>query len=304
MATACSPLRYPGGKQILARVLGHLVTINGREGGVYAEPYAGGAGAALALLYSERVQRLMLNDADPSVYAFWDSILRKTSHFLKLLDETPVTVQEWQRQRAIYQQPSRHSPLRFGFATFYLNRCNRSGIIGNAGLIGGQRQKGEWKLDARFNRGELRQRIERIALYRDRIHVFNLDAIEFLRSEMSEGRVAARAFVYLDPPYFVKGAQLYMNFYDPLKHAELARYMKQEAPFLWAMSYDDCPDIRALYSGLRQIRFDLGYSARGWRMGKELLISKKSVLFPERWKSRIPGRYITAADAVVIPAAG
>ena len=60
MSVAHSPLRYPGGKQILARVLAHLIQINGREGGIYAEPYAGGAGAALSLLFGEHVERLML----------------------------------------------------------------------------------------------------------------------------------------------------------------------------------------------------------------------------------------------------
>ena len=304
MATACSPLRYPGGKQILARVLGHLVEVNGREGGVYAEAYAGGAGAALGLLFAERVERLMLNDADRSVYAFWEAVLRRTDAFLKLLRDTPVSVTEWQRQRNIYLHPSRHSPLRLGFATFYLNRCNRSGIIGNAGLIGGLEQLGKWKMDARFNRDELARRIRRVALYGDRIDVFNLDAMDFLRNHMSKPSTVPRCFVYLDPPYFTKGSQLYLNFYCPADHQNLARYLRQEAKFLWVMSYDDVPEIRALYRDFRQVAFNLAYSARERRIGEELLIFKRTVVFPDRWKSHIPHCYITAADGVRIPLAG
>lgn len=304
MATPCSPLRYPGGKQILARVLGHLIKVNGREGGIYAEAYAGGAGAALSLLFAERVERLMLNDADPSIYAFWEAVLRKTDGFLKLLRDTPVSVTEWQRQRNIYRHPSGYSPLRLGFATFYLNRCNRSGIIGNAGLIGGLEQLGEWKIDARFNRDELARRVRRVALYGDRIDLFNLDATDFLRNHMSKPNTAPKSFVYLDPPYFAKGSQLYLNFYCPDDHHNLARYLKEEAKFLWVMSYDDVPEIRALYRDFQQVAFYLGYSARERRLGEELLIFKRTVVFPDRWKSRIPRRYITAADGIRIPLAG
>ncbi len=304
MATPCSPLRYPGGKQVLARVLGHLVKINAREGGVYAEAYAGGAGAALSLLFAERVERLMLNDADASIHAFWHAVLRKTDGFLKLLKDTQLSVAEWHTQRNIYLHPSRYSDLRFGFATFFLNRCNRSGIIGNAGLIGGQAQSGKWKLDARFNRDELSRRVARVACYADRIELFNLDATEFLRNHVSKPGVAPRSFVYLDPPYFAKGSQLYMKFYCAEDHRRLASYLRREAKFSWVMSYDNVSEVRALYHDFRQVPFNLGYSAREWRLGKELLICKQSLAFPENWKACIPDRYITAADGIKIPLAG
>ena len=42
-----SPLRYPGGKTVLAPFLQELLLENNLQGGIYAEPYAGGAGAAL-----------------------------------------------------------------------------------------------------------------------------------------------------------------------------------------------------------------------------------------------------------------
>lgn len=304
MAIPTSPLRYPGGKQILARVLAHLVHVNKREGGIYAEPYAGGGGAALSLLYGEHVQLLLLNDADRNIFAFWDSVLNKTSRFLKLLETTPVTIREWERQREVYRHPSRHSLLRLGFATFYLNRCNRSGIIGNGSVIGGLDQTGKWKIDARFNRVTLRRRIERIALYRDRIRVSNMDALQFLRGELSERDTTGRAFVYLDPPYFGMGDRLYLNAYQREDHRNLSRYLIDEASFVWVLSYDNCRQIRDLYREVRRVRFALGYSAREWRLGRELLIFKPDVTFPERWKTKIPGRFISAADNVIIPSAG
>src|SRR4029079_1838113 len=174
MAVATSPLRYPGGKQVLSNVLAYIIRLNRLQEGTYVEPFAGGAGAALSLLYGEHVQRVMINDADPAIAAFWRAALVQSPGFLKLLKTTPLTVREWERQREIYFHPYRYSSLRVGFATFYLNRCNRSGIIASGGPIGGPKQKGEWRIDARFNREELRQRIQRVAQYRDRIELFNL----------------------------------------------------------------------------------------------------------------------------------
>jgi DNA adenine methylase len=288
----------------LAGVLAHLIRTNGREGGIYVEPYAGGAGAALGLLFGEHVQRLILNDADSNIYAFWHSLLNRTDDFLKLLRDVPLTTDEWHRKREIYLRPFEHSRLDVGFSTFYLNRCNRSGIIGNGGIIGGQNQAGKWKLDARFNKGELARRVEKIALYRKRISLFNLDAVDFMRAHIVRPDVAPEVFVYLDPPYYNKRSQLYLNSYKPDDHRELARYIAHQRSFLWLMSYDDVRDIRSLYSDLRQVRFALGYSARARRVGSEILILSQELKFPARWKSRVPAKYVTAADGMGIPLTG
>lgn len=279
-----SPLRYPGGKQVLSRLLARLISSNGLEGGAYAEPYAGGAGAALALLFSERVGTLFLNDADPCIFAMWHSVLEKTEEFARLLVDTPLTVEEWRKQRAIYRSPRTHGALEVGFATFFLNRTNRSGIISNAGPIGGLDQTGPWKIDARYNRSELSKRIHRIALYRKRISFQNLDAIAFLKNIRS----VENLFVYLDPPYFSKGKELYLNYYMRDDHRELASFMKQCREFFWVMTYDRAAEIECLYKPFRQVTFALSYSASVRREGREVLILGKGLKFPRGWLRTLP----------------
>lgn len=274
MSTSYSPLRYPGGKQILFPTLRHIIELNGFSGGVYVEPYAGGAGAALGLLFGEHVDKLVLNDADPAIYSFWKSILTSTDAFLKLLRECPLSIDEWRRQKAIYSKPQKASVLKLGFAAFYLNRCNRSGIIANAGVIGGVDQKGTWKIDARFNRAELERRIKRIAGYADRIDIYNMDAIEFLETHINIPGRATESFVYLDPPYFVKGSQLYLSYYSPKDHGALSSYLQKKAKFTWVLTYDDAIEIRNLYSNLTIIPFNLRYSASTSRTGSEVFISQ------------------------------
>src|SRR6267154_345158 len=147
-----SPLRYPGGKSAMSSLLSQVKFVNGLGRLSLAEPFAGGAGASLSLLYLEEAPDIFINDGDPAIHDFWWAVTNKTKQFLKLIAETRVSMAEWRRQRDIYRSKERVSRLRRGFAAFYLNRCNRSGIIMNGGPIGGVKQLGEWKLNARFNK--------------------------------------------------------------------------------------------------------------------------------------------------------
>lgn len=284
-----SPLRYPGGKQVLTRVLASFIELNSLDGCVYAEPYAGGAGAALSLLYSEHVSRILLNDADPSVFAFWRSLLGDTDGFLRLVRDTPLTVDEWTRQRQIYRSRATESQLRLGFSTFYLNRTNRSGIIKDAGVIGGLSQSGNWKLDARFNRSELINRLKRVALYKSRIVITKMDALRFMQTRVQSAGSASPpgAFVYLDPPYYNKGSDLYLSYYTPKDHEALASYLRSPKSFQWILTYDRSRPIVKLYSWARQFCFRLPYSAHSRRSGHEMLIVAKGLKVPDGWRRNI-----------------
>lgn len=272
MPIANSPLRYPGGKAVLSNFFADILAVNGLRDGVYVEPYAGGAGAALNLLFGEHVQRIILNDADPCICAFWEAVLYRKDDLIGRLEETSVNIQEWKKQRDIYRNHSRHSRIKVAFATFYLNRCNRSGIMVNGGPIGGFEQGGKWKLDARFNLAELTRRIAKIHLYRDRITVYNLDAITFLKKIVSRSNDIDDTLVYLDPPYFIKGSEMYLNYYRSKDHANLAAYIRRQSDFLWIMTYDDVPEIRQLYKGCSSIAFELAYSAHSRKKGREICI--------------------------------
>ncbi len=276
MATFDSPLRYPGGKAVLFKFLSEVIIENGLQDCVYVEPYAGGAGASLKLLFSEHVESILICDVDSHIFAFWHSILHQTKRFLDMIENAPVTMDEWRKQRKIYLKPERYSRVKVGFATFFLNRCNRSGII-NGGPIGGVNQSGRWKLNARFNKKNLALRIQKIALYKERISVFNMNAINFLRQEIIKGDFAQRALVFLDPPYYVKGSNLYLNHYKHKDHELLAKFIKKQKQFRWLLSYDNVPQIRKLYSGLNHFTFKLRYSAHSPKIGSELLVYDKTL---------------------------
>lgn len=274
-----SPLRYPGGKAAMAGLLAEARRLNCAGDAPLAEPFAGGAGAALSLLYREEASEIFINDADAAMHDFWWTLCHRPAPFLERVSLAKINIREWKRQRSIYRA-SASSRLARGFAAFYLNRCNRSGIILNGGPIGGIDQKGHWKIDARYNRDDLRRRCERVVEYRDRINVSGLDGLEFIRK-----RRLRRTFFFVDPPYFEKGPTLYLNTLDPAYHEKLGQELRQlEQP--WILTYDDCPEIRRIYSRWAQVRpFALRYSASERRQGRELLVAPKWMRLPDVQRS-------------------
>jgi DNA adenine methylase len=254
--TFATPLRYPGGKGRLGNWLAQVLRHNDLEGGWYIEPYAGGAGAALYLLTQGHVDRIVINDLDPDVHAFWWSILNDTTEFSRLLDKTPVTIDTWEKQREIHKFRDTYSTTEIGFATFFLNRTNRSGIL-DGGVIGGRKQDGPYPLSARYTKDDLRRRIEVIASLRKKIHLFRMDALELL-NDLGD-QIPPRSLIYLDPPYYKKGSQLYRNHYKPEDHFEIARAVAAlSTP--WLVTYDNCPEILELYADCSTEEFSLHYS--------------------------------------------
>lgn len=271
-----SPLRYPGGKSALFGMVSAAVRANGASGGRYVEPYAGGAGIALGLLLTEQVEQIVINDLDPAIYAFWRAVTERSEDFSKLLADVELSIDEWRRQRAIYVSADLDDELALGFATFYLNRTNRSGVL-NAGVIGGQDQTGTYKIDARFNRESLLEKCRLIALYRSRIEVSRRDGLEVIADNVDR----RQTLTYADPPYFEKGSQLYLNAFGVADHERLARLLNDHANGSWILTYDDHPEIEALYSERRQLDVGVYYSVREARRTNELLVLSDRAVMPE-----------------------
>lgn len=267
-----TPLRYPGGKAKFAPFVKDLMKVNELSGD-YLEPYAGGSGVALDLLYSNYCKNIHINDLDIAVFNFWKSVTENTELFLQLLNDTHVTIEEWHKQKSILARPDEHSQLEHGFSTFFLNRTNRSGIL-KGGVIGGKAQDGNYKLDARFNKANLSKRIEKIGEFKNRIKVYNLDALELLNKV--DTILPCDSLIYLDPPYYVKGQGLYRNFYMHNDHVQIRKAL-DNVKSKWIVSYDNCHEIKQIYDGYEQVDYSLNYSAYYKTKGSEVMIYCKNI---------------------------
>jgi DNA adenine methylase len=277
-----SPLRYPGGKQQLAGYIKKIIEVNDFFDGIYVEPYAGGAGVALELLFSEYVRTIHLNDLDKNIYAFWYSVLFETEQLISLISSTEANLSNWEIYSSLISEPNIDIPLvQRGFATFFLNRCNRSGII-SAGPIGGKNQSGPWKIDARYNKEALTERIKLIARYKNSIHISNMDCIDFLKSEKKTVE-SKKYFIYLDPPYYNKGQQLYLNAYSHNDHVQLSDFLHSDfCNYNWIISYDACLPVAQLYQDLRCTEQILNYSVtNNHKKGTEFVFYSNQIKIPD-----------------------
>lgn len=283
-----SPLRYPGGKGKLAPFMELLIKRTGHYGGTYIEPFAGGAGIALELLEKRIVSDIVINDLDKGIYSFWRAILTETDRFINDIHTVELTISEWNRQREILENSNKYS-YELGFATFYLNRTNRSGII-KGGVIGGLEQKGNWLMDARFNREDMIERILRIVKSKNNIHLYNKDVVSFIKNYLP--KYQQNAFVYFDPPYFGKGKQLYLNFFSYDDHVKIEKMINSQVKCDWVITYDDVPEIANIYQKHVLRRIDLNYSAGIKRKASEIIIFRHDAMVPSLEQLQQNGVYV------------
>lgn len=269
MKRSISPLRYPGGKASIFGMTSDVIESHGYAGSQYIEPYAGGCGLALTLFFKGIVSELHLNDIDRSIWALWHSILNDADRLVSRLIEIPINMDEWYIQKSIQDDKEDADVLDLAVSTLYLNRTNRSGII-KAGVIGGKKQDGNYKMDCRFNRKRLAEQIIHISKSSDKISFYNMDAVDFI--SYIEERSLNNPILMVDPPYYNKGQSLYTNFYKHDDHANIADKLK-ETSLPWLLTYDNTPEISELYSEFSQYHFSINYSAARKRIGTELFIT-------------------------------
>lgn len=257
-----------------------ILLLNNLEGCTLYELYAGGAGASLNILFSGLCNNLVLNDLDFHIYAFWYSILNKTEEFLRLVKDTKITMNNWYLQKHIYDNFAAYDVVDVGFSTFFLNRCNRSGILYKAGPIGGKDQTGNYKIDVRFNKWDLMKRIEDIAHFSDRIQIFNMES-QILIKEIFRQR-SGKKFLFLDPPYYVQGENLYMNCYVDQDHVNLADMLHANAEKNWFLTYDNCERINFLYRRFRKSNLSMSYTLQTKRSAKEVMVFSDSLYLPKQ----------------------
>lgn len=271
-----TPLRYPGGKTKLFIKVSNIINYNNLQGCTYAEPFVGGAGLAIKLLDENIVNNLIINDFDYHIYCFWYCVIHHTDELIKFIQLTPITLEEREHQKTIYNTPQKYSLIEVAFSTLYLNRTNRSGVL-KAGPIGGQKQNGKYLIDCRFNKEKIIEKVEHISHYRNHIEIYNLDALEFIEILNQHQE---QIFINFDPPYYNKGSELYTNFFVDSDHIRLKEAI-DNIQYPWITTYDNCEFIYNLYANYRNELLSLTYTAGKPKRGEELLFYSNNLEIPQ-----------------------
>lgn len=275
---AISPLRYPGGKRKLTNYIKLVLTENGLVGCTFVEPFAGGASVGLTLLMHNYVDSVHLNDLNPNIFYFWKAVFEDTDELCKRIAETKISIEEWHKQKGIYNNPADCCSLDLAFSTFFLNRTCRSGVL-SGGVIGGLSQTGAWKIDARFNKFDLIKRIQKLGRLRSKVYLYNKDAVKFIYEDIP--RLPKTTLLYLDPPYIKTGGCLYDYSYNQEDHKRLPKALESFAVHHWIVSYDDLPEINSLYINRKSLKFKLGYSINNSEFGNEALFFSDDINIPD-----------------------
>lgn len=276
MGKSYSPLRYPGGKGKFYKYIIPIFERNNMKNIIYVEPFAGGAGLACELLLNKKVNKIILNDYDRSIFAFWYSIINNTDEFCDRILNVEITLNERTKQKEIQSSKDTATLLDLGFSTFFLNRTNRSGII-KGGPISTNEYSGTYPLNCRFNKEKLTEIIRNIAAERNNIELFNLDAIQLIQTLKNSNE---NYFIFFDPPYYHNGKDLYVNFYKKDDHIILAKTIIDNLQnHKWILTYDNCTEIKTIYKEFKKNKdtnfkkktYTLSYTAGKARKATELI---------------------------------
>lgn len=272
--TTMTPLRYPGGKSQLIEFVKNTLKVNNITG-TYIEPFAGGSGVAIDLLLHNTVSKIVINDFDPSIHSLWFNIINNSEKLINLIKNvpfdytTPGSCSNEFLSEYWLEQKNNHSSvasdpysIENAFSTLMLNRMNVSGII-SGGPIGGRKQSGKYKIDARFNKKTLIKKIQDISKEKNRIDLYNLDAIELINIiKNNKYYDKENSFIFFDPPYYEQGKNLYLSFFNQDQHISLANNILTLNDYYWITTYDYVPQINDIYQQANQrFAYNLNYSA-------------------------------------------
>ena len=229
-----SPLRYPGGKSKLIDQL--LPYIQDKE--CFVEAFCGGSSLGLALLDAGKIHKLVLNDLDRNVYAFWKIVCSNQYKELndKILEYSPIKETYFAYQERL--KSSDLSDLDRAFYFLVINRCSFSGI---------QMANTKSDMKDRWIPKSLTERIKKIHSMSDYIEVRNNDAMELIE----EMYWNPKNCIFIDPPYIEKGDQLYpVKFHLHQELAELITDLLREFPGCadLLLTYDDQEILHQLYN--------------------------------------------------------
>ena len=272
MKPSVTPLRYPGGKTWLLDYVKAFARFHKLSSTTIVEPYGGSASISVGLIRSQLVTDATVCERDPLIVAFWNVAIHRNEELIEYLSSLEINMETWYglRRYLDLEKTNLQNELEAAGAFLFFNRTNYSGII-KGGPLGGKKQLSKYKLNCRFNKGRIADKIRSLKALEDKLKIIQIDGLEYMKNHALQS--PDNVFFYVDPPYYGAGKDLYRFYFTDFDHQQLSAFLTgTEIP--WLLSYDDAEFIRNLYQKKSNLPVYTDYQSGHLRRGvKELLIS-------------------------------
>ena len=271
-----SPLRYPGSKQKIVTYLEQILAHNSLSPDLLIEPFVGGGSVFLKFLLHGIVDYAVISDRDRLIISFWKTVFTDPQYLINFVKNIDISIKNYYRYKKIITTEIDNIKT-LAEACIYLNRTSFSGILkDNSGPIGGKKQSSEYKIDCRFNREVIADKIDYISKLKDRVIIKDYSwekTITFSEDKYSKNFTI---FYYFDPPFFYKGKGLYREYFKYDEHVIFSQFL-HGFNSNWVLSYDNAEEIKQLYTNekYKPVHIDAPYSinSRAARIEKEIIIT-------------------------------
>mgnify|MGYP001440887376 CR=1 FL=1 len=273
-------IRYPGGKSKLrAEILKQLdkqIYLGGSKIIEYREPFFGGGSIGLKFLeMNPYIHKAWINDKDVGVASLWTSVMRYHDELKRKVVNFVPSVDIFYQYKDILLSNQPMDVVELGFMKLAVHQMSFSGLgVMAGGPIGGKTQLGNYTIDCRWSADYICNKINKYHALFSRTNMYNNICSSFNFEKVLEDDIDDNALVYIDPPYYVKGNDLYIVKFEKSDHMRLAELLKC-AKYRWLLSYDDCEEVRELYNWAVIQPVGVNYTIKTSRNKSEVLIFRE-----------------------------
>jgi len=255
-----SPLRYSGSKRKLVFYLYSVLKHNNLVPNVLVEPFVGGGNISLNFIVNDIVKKIIISDKDRLIYSFWHVVFYNPGYLINFIKKVKITLGTFYEYKEIVKNINNYNKNKLAEACLFLNRTSFSGILtDSAGPLGGKDQESKYKIDCRFYKERLIEKIKYISKFKSRVVVLNYDwrdTIEYAKQWAKNKKNLNRLFFYFDPPFFNKADNLYRCYFSEKEHMQFYKAIIS-LNYDWVLSYDNAPEIREMYSGDKYLKMNI-----------------------------------------------
>jgi DNA adenine methylase len=229
-------IRYPGSKDKHLRFLESYFPSFNYEKGI-CEPFAGTASVTFYMLQGKFVDYYHINDFDSGIAALWNTVKTQPEDLKQKIKSYKPNVKDFYK----FKNEEADNDFDKAFQKIVIHQISFSGLgMMAGGPLGGREQKGAYNVLSRWRPEKISANIEKCSnLLNSADGKITNESWETVLTEANDnGR-----FIYLDPPYYERGANLYIA--GDIDHAAMAEELQSKDN--WLLSYNDLPEIRKLY---------------------------------------------------------